>query len=106
MGNRSSSSTQPVDPPPLLSAAVVGDWSKFQEAWTGLGDKENALKLHDSQQNNVLHALFSCRGCRSPNATQCIEILNYIHSDSMSPPNTVWETYKARNNSETQHPCI
>jgi hypothetical protein len=91
MGNRSSS-VQPSGPPPLLSAAVVGDVAKFGESWTG----ENSIDVRDAQENNVLHALFSCRVCVENNAnSKCSEILNRIHN---SLPSSRWkEAYRARN---------
>jgi ankyrin repeat protein len=91
MGNRSSS-VQPSGPPPLLSAAVVGDVAKFGESWTG----ENSIDVRDAQENNVLHALFSCRVCVENNTnSKCSEILNRIHN---SLPSSRWkEAYRARN---------
>lgn len=83
MGNRSSS-VQPAGPPPLLSAAVMGDLSKFKEAWSGA----KSLQVKDRQDNNVLHALFSCRG--RPEA-KCLEILSLIHGTDVSI------AYQARN---------
>jgi ankyrin repeat protein len=72
MGNRvSSSPAPPQGPPALLSAAVMGDVTKFQACWQ---DARERLIL-DSQGNNVLHALFSCR---TP-TNQCGEILELIH---------------------------
>ena len=85
MGNRSSS-VQPAGPPPLLAAAVMGDLTKFREHWTG----EESLEIQDSQQNNVLHALYSCR---RPGA-QCVEILDRIHQSCSS----ITGAYQARNN--------
>jgi ankyrin repeat protein len=68
MGNRSS---QPQSPPALLSAAVIGDASKFQAEW---GNEKTRLTA-DNQSNNVLHALFSCRANDKKN---CKEILETI----------------------------
>ena len=88
MGNRSSS-VQPSGPPPLLSAAVVGDVAKFGESWTG----EDSIGVLDAQENNVLHALFSCRGVERH--AKCSEILHRIHS---SIPSSRWkEAYRACN---------
>jgi ankyrin repeat protein len=87
MGNRSST-VQPAGPPPLLSAAVMGDFAKFQEIWRG----EDCIKIVDRQQNNVLHALFSCRGIQD---AQCAEILSSIHV-SLSE-SQLKEAYDARN---------
>ena len=71
MGNRSS--VQPAGPPPLLSAAVIGDATKFVESWKG----EDSIGLRDGQENNVLHALFSCRGADS--ASKCSKLLGLVH---------------------------
>ncbi len=87
MGNRPSS-VQPSGPPPLLSAAVLGNIQSFGEAWNG----EDSIGTKDAQDNNVLHALFSCRGSGMAN---CPEILDRIHS-AVSPQKWM-EAYKARN---------
>ena len=87
MGNRSSS-IQPAGPPPVLSAAVIGDVAKFQESWTG----EESIQARDRQENNVLHALFSYRGVENDN---CSQILNRIHN-SLSA-SQVKAAYRARN---------
>jgi len=87
MGNRSSS-VQPSGPPPLLSAAVLGNVQAFGEAWNG----EDSIGIHDAQNNNVLHALFSCRGS---GGTNCPEILDRIHSE-LSPQRWM-EAYRAKN---------
>jgi ankyrin repeat protein len=87
MGNRSSA-VQPAGPPPLLSAAVMGDAANFQATWTG----EECMKIVDRQHNNVLHALFSCRGIQG---AQCAEILSRIHA-SLSE-SQLKEAYEAQN---------
>jgi len=87
MGNRPSS-VQPSGPPPLLSAAVLGNVQNFGEAWNG----EDSIGTKDAQDNNVLHALFSCRGS---GMTNCPEILDKIHSAVSTQK---WmEAYRARN---------
>ena len=87
MGNRPSS-VQPTGPPPLLSAAVLGNLEKFGESWTG----ENSIETRDAQENNILHALFSCRGVGISN---CPVILQKIHHGL---PQSRWmEAYNARN---------
>ena len=88
MGNRSSS-VQPSGPPPLLSAAVVGNIDNFGTLWTG----EKSFQVRDGQGNNVLHALFSCRGDGKSN---CSEILNRIHG-SLSSTSLLTTVYSARN---------
>ncbi|CAB9504217.1 expressed unknown protein [Seminavis robusta] len=88
MGNRSSS-VQPAGPPPLLTAAVMGDLSKFQEEWNGA----DSVQVLDRQDNNVLHALFSCRGREG---AQCQEILNQIHA-SLSTKAQIQNAYQAKN---------
>lgn len=88
MGNRSSS-VQPSGPPALLSAAVVGNVAKFDESWTG----EDSICLQDAQENNVLHALFSCRGVENSN---CSKILKQIHS-ALSNSSRLKEAYMAQN---------
>mmetsp|Transcript_27801 Transcript_27801/g.65339 ORF Transcript_27801/g.65339 Transcript_27801/m.65339 type:complete len:369 (+) Transcript_27801:37-1143(+) len=87
MGNRSSS-VQPSGPPPLLSAAVVGNATKFSEYWSG----EDSINVQDAQGNNVLHALFSCRGGQN---NDCSEILQRIHT-SLATPRLV-EAHRVRN---------
>lgn len=87
MGNHSSS-VQPSGPPPLLSAAVVGNVAKFDEYWTG----DDSIDVQDRQENNVLHALFSCRGVENSN---CSEILKRIHRSL--PSSRLKEAYRARN---------
>ena len=91
MGNRSSS-VQPAGPPTLLSAAVIGDVRKFGESWT-TGEESESIRVKDRQENNVLHALFSCRGVEKND--HCSEILKRIH-DSLSI-SQVKEAYRARN---------
>lgn len=88
MGNRASIAQQPGAPPPLLSAAVMGDWEKFQSAWK----EEDKRLATDSQQNNCLHALFSCR---VPDA-KCDDILKRIHEDL--PAAQIADLYGSRNN--------
>jgi ankyrin repeat protein len=90
MGNRSSSVQPAVGPPLLLSAAVTGDLSKFQDAWAGA--EEESMQVNDHQNNTVLHALFSCRG--RPDAN-CVEILDQIHSSCSAQ--VISEAYSARN---------
>lgn len=86
MGNRPS--VQPAGPPPLLSAVVLGNLQKFAESWTG----EDSMDVQDAQGNNVLHALFSCRGAGKAN---CPEILERIHN---CLPQARWtKAYQARN---------
>ena len=87
MGNRSSS-VQPSGPPPLLSAAVLGNVQAFGESWNG----EDSIGVRDAQNNNVLHALFSCRGS---NITNCPELVDRIHS-TLSPQKFL-EVYHAKN---------
>eukprot|EP00536_Pseudo-nitzschia_multiseries_P017759 jgi/Psemu1/52431/gm1.52431_g len=86
MGNRSSS-VQPVGPPPLLSAAVVGDATKFREVWVGV----DSIDVRDAQDNNILHALFSCRAENG----KCSEILTCIHESL--PTSRLREVFRARN---------
>lgn len=64
----------------------MGDLSKFKEAWPGA----ESLQVKDRQDNNVLHALFSCRG--RPEA-KCLEILNLIHGAAAD----VSDAYQSRN---------
>mmetsp|Transcript_448 Transcript_448/g.1109 ORF Transcript_448/g.1109 Transcript_448/m.1109 type:complete len:376 (-) Transcript_448:119-1246(-) len=87
MGNRTSSSVQPAGPPPLLSAAVVGDASRFHEFWMG-GD---SISVKDAQENNVLHALFSCRVENG----KCSELLKCIHESL--PVSRLKMAYRERN---------
>ncbi len=87
MGNRSSS-VQPSGPPPLLSAAVLGNIKAFGESWNG----EDSIGVRDAQNNNVLHALFSCRGS---NIANCPELLGRIHS-ALSDQSFL-EAYRAKN---------
>eukprot|EP00523_Entomoneis_sp_CCMP467_P004244 CAMPEP_0168760162 /NCGR_PEP_ID=MMETSP0724-20121128/22614_1 /TAXON_ID=265536 /ORGANISM="Amphiprora sp., Strain CCMP467" /LENGTH=381 /DNA_ID=CAMNT_0008809143 /DNA_START=171 /DNA_END=1316 /DNA_ORIENTATION=- len=84
MGNRSSSAAA-AGPPPLLASAVMGDFSSFEREWNNAAnvDKSSSTSspinsIHDSQGNNALHALFSCR-TQSP---QCRQILDLIHNNS------------------------
>mmetsp|Transcript_5707 Transcript_5707/g.16332 ORF Transcript_5707/g.16332 Transcript_5707/m.16332 type:complete len:372 (-) Transcript_5707:1902-3017(-) len=86
MGNRVSS-VQPAGPPPLLSAAVVGDATRFRELWIG----EDSIHVKDAQDNNALHALFSCRIRNG----KCSEILKCIHESL--PVSRLREVYRARN---------
>ena len=91
MGNRPSSSTalNPDAPPPLLSAAVTGNADAFTSLWNDEGNT-NRLCL-DRQDNNVLHALFSCRTpSGKPN-----EILKLIHNTLSTPE--LEGAYQARN---------
>ena len=86
MGNRPS--VQPSGPPPLLSAAVLGNLQNFGDSWTG----EDSIDVQDAQGNNVLHALFSCRGAGKAN---CPQILERIHN---CLPQSRWtKAYQARN---------
>lgn len=64
MGNRTSSQQQ--GPPPLLSAAVTGNLEAFTTHWNDATTAQRLIK--DRQDNNVLHALFSCR-CRPSTST-------------------------------------
>jgi ankyrin repeat protein len=96
MGNRSSSTSiqqaPPTGPPALLSAAVRGDLKKFRESWT---ETDEAIHVKDAQNNNCLHALFSCRNSSVENENDCLEILNYIHNSlSISQ---VKEAYQEQN---------
>lgn len=87
MGNRSSS-VRPSGLPPLLSAAIVGNVEKFGESWTG----EDSIFVRDGQNNNVLHALFSCRVAEN---RRCSEIIKGIHTSV--PIAKLQEAYRARN---------
>lgn len=93
MGNRASVQQQPAPPPALLTAAVMGDCEKFEKE---CGDKRSAVfTTKDRQENNVLHALFSCR---APNA-KTSEILDIIHgSDQINVKEKLLELYNAKNN--------
>jgi ankyrin repeat protein len=73
-----------------LTAAVSGDATKFQTEWDNTDEKGRLLT--DSQSNNVLHALFSCRG---QNKDKCFEILDCIHK-TLSEEN-VQKLYEAQN---------
>lgn len=85
MGNRSS---QPQSPPTLLSAAVRGDAAKFKQLWLN----ENGRLITDSQNNNVLHALFSCR---STGNDDYIEVFDNIHGTL--PEDVLDSLYEAPN---------
>ena len=82
---------QPAAPPALLSAAVMGDLSKFETEWKAATSAQDRV-IKDRQQNNILHALFSCR---SPQA-KAQDVLNLIHTD-LSESQLV-ELYEAKNN--------
>jgi len=63
----------------------MGDFSSFEREWNNAAnvDKSSSTSspinsIHDSQGNNALHALFSCR-TQSP---QCRQILDLIHNNS------------------------
>ena len=80
MGNRTSSTQQqhPSAPPPLLSAAVTGDAVAFAKVWEAMkNDSNDPICIKDRQDNNVLHALFSCRSGKPD------EILRFIHTSVM-----------------------
>ena len=60
----------------------MGDFEKFQTEWScnDNDDKDATVKrrtITDRQDNNVLHALFSCRVPNAPTN----EILEWIHDD-------------------------
>lgn len=95
MGNRTSATQHhPSAPPPLLSAAVTGDAVAFAKLW------EEALKndsnapiniIKDRQDNNALHALFSCRSGKPD------EILRFIHTSVMDAAPQLVPLYAAVN---------
>ena len=76
MGNRASSSSTPAGPPPALAAAVMGDYTAFEAAVAN--DEASFWSLTDSQDNNLLHALFSCRPSQEKKA-DCVKILHKTH---------------------------
>ena len=90
MGNRASVQQQPAPPPALLTAAVMGDLDKFQ---IESKDSKSVFTTKDRQDNNVLHALFSCR---APNA-KTNEILDLIHGNEENNEK-ILELYAAKNN--------
>lgn len=90
MGNRASVQQQPAPPPALLTAAVMGDLDKFQ---IESKDSRSVFTTMDRQDNNVLHALFSCR---APDA-KTSEILDLIHGNEEHREKLL-ELYAAKNN--------
>lgn len=104
MGNRSSSAAQqPQAPPALLSCAVTGDFEAFATHWESNDAASSRVK--DRQDNNVLHALFSCRPSMGKLA-ECVKILDLIHDSLLAQDNNndvdggrqqLVNLYKARN---------
>jgi len=106
MGNLISSGSPsppsaPNPPPPLLSAAVIGDAAKFHACIDDMESKDvdskvspaEALKVVDAQSNNVLHALFSCN---NPDRQDAVcEILKYVHATVS--PDTLANLYRGVN---------
>jgi ankyrin repeat protein len=96
MGNRTSSaSTNPGAPPPLLAAAVTGKDTEFAALWKEQLDPTQRGQT-DSQNNNILHALFSCRVASSGDGPT--KILRIIHTSLRDEdPKFLCQMYKAHN---------
>lgn len=96
MGNKTSTSAKnhhPAAPPPLLSAAVTGDFGAFSKLWND--NNENERLVRDRQDNNVLHAAFSCRIAGRPD--DIVRLIHETMSPSLSSVDTLVQLYQARN---------
>ena len=99
MGNTPQTPTpppQPPSPPPLLTAAVVGDYSRYLASYASLS-AANPLVLQtlDAQGNNILHAALSCANAEKwGEEGDVLKILRHVHRTV--PPETLKEMYSHR----------